>query len=132
MKKTILAGIFIASLTLSLAACKNNAADRPETSVPAAQSSMTAAKDNDNTDNGKVTDGNGIIGDSEDKTANRTENSGGLISEVVSDTESIVESVGEGIENGASKVESFAESTTEKIGEFASNTVSNTESLLTP
>ena len=128
MKKMLLACILLVSLVFSIAACKNNAAERPETSAPAAQSSIVK----DNTDNGKVTDGNGVIGDADDKNSNRTENSGGFISEVVSDTESMADKVEDGIENGASKVESFAESTTEKIGEFASNTVSNTESLLTP
>ncbi len=127
MNKLFLTGIMLASLSLSLAACKNNSTDKPETSLPSAQSSVVGR---DNTDNGKVTDGNGIIGDKDDKTSNRTENSGGVVSEIVSDAESITESAAEGIENGVSKAVSGAESVAEIIGDGIENGASKVESAV--
>lgn len=112
MKKIILAFCIVMTLCFCLAACKTNENTTSENNtVPDTQSNVVSGVQ---PGNGQVTDGNGIIGDTDDLVYPR-ESSG----------ENMIENAGDTVQNAADNVGNTASNITSNAGNIVSNITSN-------
>ena len=123
MKRFIAAACLITLICGCMAACKTNTNDAAENS----DTTVNSKTDENITrmpNNGEVTDGNGIIGDSDDRVyenGNKNNNNGGnLISDTVSD-------VGDVVSNTVSDVGDVVSNTVSNAADIVSGTVSETD-----
>ncbi len=121
MKKLIICSIAAFAILSSLAACKTNNNAVPENTGKSSASVVSVPENN-----GVVTDGNGIIGDNEDKTGSG--NKSGLVSTIedIADKEkSMVGSVAENIGNGVNSAIDSIGNAAGDVAEGAGNAVEN-------
>ena len=134
MKRFIAAACLITLICGCMAACKTNTNDAAENS----DTTVNSKTDENITrmpNNGEVTDGNGIIGDSDDRVYengnknnnnnnnndnNNNNNGGNLISDTVSD-------VGDVVSNTVSDVGDVVSNTVSNAADIVSGTVSETD-----
>ena len=118
MKKLILTLGILSVMSLSMAACKTNTASVPQASeLPGAQVSddMKVLPRS-----GQVTDGNGIIGDTDDMIY-----SGNAVNNAGDTAENAARNIGDTIDNAADNAGSAASNITSNAGDVVSNVTSN-------
>lgn len=155
MKKIFIAVLSSAFICLSMAACKNNTENQPQNSNFYVESSVvsrtpTASElysdirdENNNTNNGTVTDHNGIIGDADnrdnmlsdivsdvvsgarDMTDETFDTAKNVTDDVISGTESIVDNAVSGAGNAVEDAASTTESVADNIADTAESAVDN-------
>ncbi len=133
MKKLILTLGILSVMSLSMAACKTNESSVPDnmTSVPQA-SELPGAQASDEMmvlpRNGQVTDGNGIIGDTEDMiySGDAADNAGNNVGDNFGNTaDNAARNIGDTIDNAADNVGNAASNITSNAGDIVSNITSN-------
>ena len=125
MKKLILALGILSVMSLSMAACKTNESSVPDNTASVPQASeLPGAQVSDDMKvlprSGQVTDGNGIIGDTDDMiySGNAVDNAGDT-------AENAARNIGDTIDNAADNAGSAASNITSNAGDVVSNITSN-------